>query len=67
MGTPLLTAQHYHDEANHLRELAVKEADLGARRALLQLADSYDRLCARFIDRVHSMQSSRLTLDKSKI
>jgi hypothetical protein len=51
MKTPLLTAQHYHDQADHMRELAAKEDNLGTRRSFLQLAQSYDRLCKRFIDR----------------
>ena len=50
MGTPLLKAQHYHDQARHIRELAAKEENENARRQLLQLAASYERLSEKFLE-----------------
>ena len=58
MSRPLLEAQHYHDQANRLRELAAHEDKDNLRGMLLQLANSYDRLSARFIRSVSSMQGA---------
>ena len=49
MATPLLKAQHYHDQARHIRELAGKEENENARLQLLQLAASYERLSEQFL------------------
>ena len=49
MVTPLLKAQHYHDQARHIRALAAKEENENARRQLLQLAASYEHLSEKFL------------------
>ena len=49
MSKPLLKAQHYHDQARHIRNLAGKEDNENARRQLLQLAASYERLSEKFL------------------
>jgi hypothetical protein len=49
MDGPLIKAQHYHDQAKRMRELAAQEDNNEARIALVQLADSYDRLSNKFM------------------
>jgi len=49
MEDDLLKAQHYHDQAVHMRELAVRDTNEETRNALLLLAESYDRLCRKFL------------------
>src|ERR1700733_1908855 len=44
MDTPFLRAQHYHDQAAHLRKLAEMDDNEPTRKALIELAESYDRL-----------------------
>ena len=45
MDSDLAKAQHYRDQARQMRELAAREGDQKANKALIQLAEMYDRLC----------------------
>ena len=49
MENDLSKAQHYRDQAAHMRELAAKDTNEETRKALLSLAENYDRLCLRFL------------------
>jgi hypothetical protein len=45
----LVKAQRYRDQAISLRELARKEDNLTMQKALVQLAESYERLCEKLV------------------
>ncbi len=49
MKNPILRAQHYLDQAETMQRLACDETDPVSREALLDLAKSYTRLAARFL------------------
>ena len=51
METDLTKAQHFRDQAAQMRELAAKEDNLEAKKALIHLAEMYDRLCRNRIGR----------------
>ena len=51
MDTYLMKAQHYRDEATKLRGLADRESNGSARDALISLAETYEMLCRKLIDR----------------
>jgi hypothetical protein len=43
-------AQRYRDQVAHMRTLADKEEHELARKALLEMAESYERLCQKWVD-----------------
>jgi hypothetical protein len=49
MDDHLSKAQHYRDQAEHMRLLAAGEANDGLRNSMLSLAENYDRLCQKFL------------------
>ena len=49
MEDDLSKAQHYRDQAVHMRELAVTDTNEETRAALLSLAENYERLCFKFL------------------
>jgi hypothetical protein len=51
MEDDLLRAQHYRDQAVHLRKLAANDASDQIRDTLVSLAETYDRLSLKFLDR----------------
>ena len=51
MDSNLTKAQHYRDQARQMRDLAAKEDDQKANKALIELAEMYDRLCRSCVDR----------------
>jgi hypothetical protein len=51
METDLIKAQHYRDEANTMRRLAAEETDAQTKNALVSMAEKYDILCQKLIDR----------------
>jgi hypothetical protein len=62
MKDDLSKAQHYRDQAVHMRKLAANEANEEARTSLLSLAENYERLCIKSLTRV-SEQSLHHKLD----
>jgi hypothetical protein len=51
MDSHLIKAQHYRDEAVKLRGLANRENNEQAKDALNSLAETYEVLCQKLIDR----------------
>jgi hypothetical protein len=51
MDTELIKAQHYRDQAIKMRGLAAQESDDEAKAALISLAETYEALCQKLIDR----------------
>ena len=51
MESDLTKAQHYRDQALKMRELAASEANEDARKALVSLSDTYDKLCQQALQR----------------
>jgi hypothetical protein len=51
MRDDLLKAQHYRDQATHLRDLAATDDNDEIRRALISLAESYDHLSLKSLNR----------------
>lgn len=49
MDSPFLKAQHYLDQAEKMRNLAMAEEDLAKRNALLEIAKGYERLAQKFL------------------
>ena len=49
MDSPFIKAQHYHDQAQKMRDLGQAEEDQASRRALLDIAEGYERLCSKFL------------------
>jgi hypothetical protein len=49
MDDHLLRAQHYRDQAAHMRELAAEDQNEETRKALISLAENYDRLCLKYL------------------
>lgn len=49
MDSPFIKAQHYHDQAEKLRQLASEESDKTIRDGLLEIADGYERLSMKFL------------------
>jgi hypothetical protein len=49
MEDDLSKAQHYRDQATHMRELAAKDQNVETRDALISLAQNYDRLCLKYL------------------
>lgn len=52
MESHLSKAQHYRDQARQMRDLAAGEDSTEARKALIHLAEMYDRLCRTCLERV---------------
>lgn len=50
MEDALLKAQHYRDRAAHLRSLAAKDENPNTHKALLQMAESCDRLYQKYLE-----------------
>jgi hypothetical protein len=50
MGTPFLRAQHYHEQAAHLRKLAAAEENEENRKSLMEIAESYEKLSKRMFE-----------------
>jgi pyruvate-formate lyase len=50
MDHPFLKAQHYHDQAAQIRKLAAANDKEEARKALIEIAESYERLARQFMD-----------------
>ena len=48
MEDHLSKAQHYRDQAAHMRELAAKDHNGETRNALISLAENYDRLSLKY-------------------
>ena len=59
MGEVLLKAQHYHEQARRIRELAASERNENYRRELSQLANSYDRLSEKLLHQGRDAVASR--------
>ena len=52
--SPLYDAQHWRKRADEMREIANSLGPLeGAKRAILQIAEEYDRLAERAADRMN--------------
>ena len=49
MSENLARAQHYREQADHLRVLAGKDDNLKTREALLVVARDYDRLSSKYM------------------
>jgi hypothetical protein len=49
MEDDLSKAQHYRDQATHMRELAAKDQNDETRNALIYFAQNYDRLCLEYL------------------
>jgi hypothetical protein len=45
----LARAQHYREQAAHMRELAAQDQNDETRKALISLAENYDRLCLKYL------------------
>ena len=54
MESKLTKAQHYRNLAVHMRKLAADEADAAARKSLIELSETYDRLCEKRLQKVES-------------
>lgn len=50
MDSPFMKAQHYHDQAANLRKLAAMDDNEPTRKALLDLAESYEKLAKKFLN-----------------
>jgi hypothetical protein len=48
LDDPLTKAQHYRNQAIHIRELAGKDDNPDTHKALIALADNYQRLYEKF-------------------
>jgi hypothetical protein len=51
MEDDLTRAALYRDKAANLRKMAEEDANPDTRGALLSVADQYDRICARLLER----------------
>lgn len=51
MDTDLEKAQHYRNQAIHIRELAANETEDSVRKALVSLSETYDRMCQACLER----------------
>ncbi len=51
MESDLSKAQHYRDQALKMRALAETENNLEAKKALVSLSDTYDKLCQKALER----------------
>ena len=49
MDTDLTKAKHYRDQAIQMHELAAKEDNEEARKALIALAETYDKLYNKYV------------------
>jgi len=50
MDHPFLKAQHYHDQAAQIRKLAAMNDKEESRKALIEIAENYERLARKFMD-----------------
>jgi hypothetical protein len=51
MENHILKAQYYRDQATNMRTLAVNEDNLGVRKALISIAETYERLWLDVVNR----------------
>ena len=51
MEDPMVKAQYYRDQGVNMRTLAANEDNLEVRKALISVAETYDRLQAKFLRR----------------
>ena len=58
MDDDLTRAAHYRDKAENLRKIAGDDANPDTRAALLSVANQYDRICNRLLERTRSDHSA---------
>jgi len=51
MEDDITRAARYRDKAENLRRIAAEDANPDTRAALLSVADQYDRICAKLLER----------------
>lgn len=49
MATDLELANTYREHANFMRELAAREKDAAQRARLIELSETFDRLCLKYM------------------
>ena len=55
----LTKAKHYRDQADTLRALADRDDNPTSKDALIALADTYDRLCWKFLEAAQRVLEER--------